>query len=158
LRKGLLGVNWLPKKTTPSQMGYGYEMKRKTVLIVSISLFLVPISGCSSSDSDEKATKDFTEAVEEIFGPSDTSSSVTVVESEAREWPSKFCSLEIGATREQVRNIMGEPTLSFRDQNANQDKYEAWGYDLTIFYDINDKASQIQANTDNVPCDTKFSK
>ena len=143
---------------TPSEKGYSYRMKRKTVLLVSILPFVLLLVSCSSSSSDEKAAKDLVETFLKNSGASEVASTATVVESEAREWPSKFCSLEIGATRDQVRKIMGEPTSSFRDQNANQDLYEAWGYDLTVFYDIDDKASTIQANSDNVPCETKFSE
>ena len=143
---------------TPSEKGYSYRMKRKTVLLVSILPFVLLLISCSSSSSDEKAAKDLVETFLKNSGASEVASTATVVESEAREWPSKFCSLEIGATRDQVRKVMGEPTLSFRDQNANQDQYSAWGYDLTVFYDIDDKASTIQANSDNVPCETKFSE
>lgn len=154
-------------------------MTRKMVLPACILPFVLLLVSCYSPNSEEKAANDLVvsgamEAFEENserrageellgeeflenIGASEVSSTATVVESEARKWPSKFCSLEIGATRDQVRKIMGEPTSSFRDQNANQDLYEAWGYDLTVFYDIDDKASQIQANTDNVPCETKFS-
>jgi hypothetical protein len=155
-------------------------MKRKMVLPACILPFVLLLVSCYSPDSEEKAANDLVvsgameaweknseqrageeEFIEEFLvdnGASEVPSTATVVESVAREWPSKFCSLEIGASRDEVRKIMGEPTLSFRDQNANQDIYEAWGYDLTVFYDIDDKASQIQANSENVPCETKFSK
>ena len=146
----------MTEKLTPFEMGYVFYVRQKAFFFVGILPFVVLLVSCGSSTSEEKAAKDLVEVVEEIFGPSDSSSAVIVDESSAREWPAKFCSLEIGATREQIQNVMGEPTQSFRDQTANQDKYEAWGYDLTIFYDINDKASQIQPNSDNVPCETKF--
>jgi hypothetical protein len=132
-------------------------VKQKAFFFVGILPFVVLLVSCGSSTSEEKTAKDLVEVVEEIFGPSDSSSDVIVDESSAREWPAKFCSLEIGSTREQIQKVMGEPTQLFRDQTANQDKYEAWGYDLTIFYDIDNKATQIQPNSDNVPCETKFS-
>ena len=55
-----------------------------------------------------------------------------------------------------MQAAMGEPTLTFSDSSANQDQYEAWGYSLTIFYDIDDLANVMQSNYDNVPCETKF--
>jgi hypothetical protein len=147
----------MTEKLTPFEMGYVFYVKQKAFFFVGILPFVVLLVSCGSSTSEEKTAKDLVEVVEEIFGPSDSSSDVIVDESSAREWPAKFCSLEIGATREQIQKVMGEPTQLFRDQTANQDKYEAWGYDLTIFYDIDNKATQIQPNSDNVPCETKFS-
>jgi hypothetical protein len=147
----------MTEKLTPFEMGYVFYVKQKAFFFVGILPFVVLLVSCGSSTSEEKTAKDLVEVVEEIFGPSDSSSDVIVDESSAREWPAKFCSLEIGSTREQIQKVMGEPTQLFRDQTANQDKYEAWGYDLTIFYDIDNKATQIQPNSDNVPCETKFS-
>ena len=122
---------------------------------MTTALFLV---GCSSKTSEEKAledaVKEFQETVGTVFG--EMSPTITVSKETAKSWPEKFCSLEVNMTKDQVRVVMGEPTLSFNDSTANQDQYEAWGYSLTIFYDIDDLTEIIQSNKDNVPCETKF--
>jgi hypothetical protein len=80
----------------------------------------------------------------------------TISRETARAWPEKFCGLTINMTRTEVRAIMGRPTASFEQSSWNQDQYSAWGYDLTIFYDINNLAEQMQSTYDNVPCGPKF--
>ena len=128
---------------------------KKFLVIVATAMFLV---GCSSKTSEEQAledaVKEFEETVATVFG--EMSPTITVSKETAKSWPEKFCSLETSISRDQVRVVMGEPTLSFNDSTANQDQYEAWGYSLTIFYDIDDLAEIIQSNNDNVPCETKF--
>jgi hypothetical protein len=59
-------------------------------------------------------------------------------------------------SKDQVRAVVDEPTNFFNDSTANQDQYDGWGYDLVIFYDIDDLAQQMQSSSDNVPCETKF--
>ncbi len=120
---------------------------------VLIAFLLV---ACSSKSPEEKAAEDALKALQQTFGTIDPASVVEVDEAIARTWPEKFCRLAVNMTRDEVQAVMGTPTRSLRDQNFNQDSYEAWGYDLTIFYDIDDRAEQIQPNSDNVPCETKF--
>ena len=128
---------------------------RKILIIAATALFLV---GCSSKTSEEKALddamKEFQETVGTVFG--EMSPTITVSKETAKSWPEKFCSLEVNMTKDQVRAVMGEPTNFFNDSTANQDQYDGWGYDLVIFYDIDDLAQQMQSNSDNVPCETKF--
>jgi hypothetical protein len=132
-------------------------MNRHTILAAVFLPLALTLASCSSSRPDEQAVKDAVEAPEGILGEPDSSATISEDESTARQWPTKFCSLDIGMTREQVREVMGEPTGWSRDQDANQDRYEAWGYNLTVFYDVDDRTTQIQPNSDNVPCETKFS-
>jgi len=133
---------------------------RRVHFVVFLGVLLL---GCSSQSAEEKAVEEATEevkeAIEELAETYDQSlpgSLVEVDEATARTWPEKFCSLVVDMTRDEVQAVMGTPTLTFRDQTANQDQYEAWGYSLTIFYDIDDRAEIIQTNDDNVPCETKF--
>ena len=114
------------------------------------------VTSCSSKSPEEKATEEAIQTFQELFGTVDPSSVVEVDEATAKSWPKKFCELVIDMTREEVQAVMGTPTLTFRDQTANQDQYEAWGYSLTVFYDTDDRAEIIQTNKDNVPCETKF--
>ena len=125
---------------------------RKLALVAVVIASLV---GCSSQSAEEKALEDAAKAMQEVFGSADSSSVVEVDEATAKQWPDKFCSLEVDMTRDEVQAIMGTPTMTYRDQSFNQDQYEAWGYGLTIFYDVDDKANQLQSNYENVPCETK---
>jgi outer membrane protein assembly factor BamE (lipoprotein component of BamABCDE complex) len=123
-----------------------------SVLVASFLVF-----GCSSKSQEEKAVEEAVEALQEIVGASEPASTATVDRETAKAWPEKFCTLEIDMTREQVQAIMGEPTAIYEDSNFNQDQYEAWGYVLTIFYDIDNLAQQIYTiDDDKVPCTTKF--
>ena len=127
-------------------------MRRITSVLIAVFLLI----SCSSKSPEEKAAEDALKLLQQTFGTIDPASVVEVDEEIARTWPEKFCRLVVNMTRDEVRAVMGIPTRSLRDQNFNQDSYEAWGYDLTIFYDIDDRAEQIQPNSDNVPCETKF--
>ena len=124
---------------------------KKTILFAVVAFTLV---GCSEKSDEEKAVEAIQEIVGDAFGSMPTVN--TVSKEGARTWPEKFCSLKVNMSREQVQAVMGEPTLTFNDSSANQDQYEAWGYSLTIFYDIDDLANVMQSNYDNVPCETKF--
>lgn len=114
------------------------------------------ITSCSSKSPEEKAAEEALKTLQDVFGTINPASVVEIDEAIAKTWPDKFCRLVVNMTRKEVQAVMGTPTRSLRNQNFNQDSYEAWGYDLTIFYDIDDRAEQIQPNSDNVPCDTKF--
>jgi len=127
-------------------------VRRITSVLIAVFLLI----SCSSKSPEEKAAEDALKLLQQTFGTIDPASVVEVDEEIARTWPEKFCRLVVNMTRDEVRAVMGIPTRSLRDQNFNQDSYEAWGYDLTIFYDIDDRAEQIQPNSDNVPCETKF--
>jgi hypothetical protein len=127
---------------------------RRTISVAIASLL---VFGCSSKSEEEKAVEEAVEALQEIVGASEPASAATVDRDTAKAWPEKFCTLEIDMTREQVQAVMGEPTAIYEDSNFNQDQYEAWGYSLTIFYDIGNLAEIIQTNDDGkVPCETKF--
>ena len=132
-------------------------MRRSSVETGFIGLLVIvafTLVGCSEKTEEEKGV----EAIQGVFGEAFGSapSENTISKEVARSWPEKFCSLEVNMSREQVQAAMGEPTLTFSDSSANQDQYEAWGYSLTIFYDIDDLANIMQSNDDNVPCETKF--
>lgn len=124
--------------------------------VISVLIAGCLLVACSSKSPEEKAAEEALKVLQETFGTIDPASVVEVDEETARTWPEKFCRLVVNMTRDEVQAVMGTPTRSRRDQNFNQDSYEAWGYDLTIFYDIDDRAEQIQPNSDNVPCETKF--
>jgi hypothetical protein len=133
----------------------------RRVLPVLAAVLLVV--SCSSKSPQEEAVEYAAEAlagleeeeVVEAFGGE--VGDLDVSEETARGWPEKFCSLEIGMTRDEVQAVMGTPTAIYRNQSANQDQYEAWGWMLTIFYDIDDRAEQIYSNdlaSGKVPCES----
>ena len=121
---------------------------------ICLALVAFTLVGCSEKSDEEKAVEAFQEIVGDAFGSVPTEN--TISKEIARTWPEKFCSLEVNMSRDQVQAVMGEPTSTFNDSTANQASYDAWGYGLTIFYDIDDLAQQMQSNYDNVPCETKF--
>lgn len=127
---------------------------RRLLGVIAVAFLVV---GCGSKSAEEKAAEDAVKQLQQLFGTIDPSSVVQVEEDTARQWPTKFCSLEVNMTRGEVQAIMGTPTMTYRNQQLNQDQYEAWGYDLTIFYDLDDTARQIQQSSGtDVPCETKF--
>ena len=71
------------------------------------------------------------------------------------EWPEKFCSLEIGMTRSEVRAIMGTPTQSYSDSSLNQDEWDGYNVGVTAFYDIDDRVEQLDDSigTSGLSCD-----
>lgn len=78
---------------------------------------------------------------------------VDVSRETARTWPEKFCSLEIGMSRREVQEIMGLPTHSTASSTNNTDNYNAWGFTLYIFYDVDDLVLKMTSLGDpSVPC------
>jgi len=155
---GILVSSWCDSALNTGQR-YDFLHFRRIVHVRRITSVLIAVFllvSCSSKSPEEKAAEDALKVLQQTFGTIDPASVVEVDEEIARTWPEKFCRLVVNMTRDEVRAVMGIPTRSLRDQNFNQDSYEAWGYDLTIFYDIDDRAEQIQPNSDNVPCETKF--
>jgi hypothetical protein len=121
------------------------------------------VASCSSKSPEEEAVEYAAEALaglqeeEVVEALGGEVGDLEVSEETARAWPEKFCSLEIGMTRDEVQAVMGTPTATYRNQAANQDQYEAWGWMLTIFYDIDDRAEQLYSNdlaSGKVPCES----
>ena len=67
---------------------------------------------------------------------------------EVRQWPAEFCSLQPGATKAEVTEVMGEPTGEFDGSGGEQPQltYDAYGYSFTVFLDINDEVDQLYVN------------
>lgn len=95
-----------------------------------------------------------------MIGPSsddgsDSEDSGEPTKAEVRAWPAKFCSLEKGMTRDEVRAVMGEPTEEYSGPDANQDQWDGYEVNVTAFYDIDDRVLQLDdsTGTSNLPCD-----
>lgn len=66
---------------------------------------------------------------------------------EVESWPAKWCTVQIGMTRAQVKQIMGQPTSEFgADTSTPQASWSAYDYDFTAFFDINDNVKQLDVN------------
>jgi outer membrane protein assembly factor BamE (lipoprotein component of BamABCDE complex) len=118
---------------------------RKTIASLFI-LLAITTSSCSSESSDpQPATTTIN-----FFSTDNTVSKETVL-----SWPAKFCSLTIGMSRKEVQAIMGTPTSTFSDSNANQDEWDGYNVNVTAFYDINDNVQQLDdsTGTSKLPCD-----
>lgn len=66
----------------------------------------------------------------------------------ARRWPAAWCSVAPGASREEIRGAMGEPTANYEDQ----DQWSGFGLNLTAFYDPDLAAYQLDVSSGDVPC------
>jgi hypothetical protein len=58
----------------------------------------------------------------------------------AKEWPEKFCSLDVNGTRKDVHAALGRPTAFFRTQIEKDDK------DVAAHYDKYEYQSEPQEN------------
>jgi hypothetical protein len=140
--------------------------------VVAVLAAVLLVASCSSKSSEEKAAEevaeaaieamidhDFEKILESLSGDEvgEAKEAVLVSEETARAWPDKFCSLEIGMTRDEVQAIMGTPTSTFRNRSFNLDSYDGWGWMLNIFYDVDDRAEQLQSYpsaSGKVPCES----
>lgn len=118
-------------------------------LLLTSTAFL--LGGCAESDQPSEAEQ-FEAALEEAgFTEQDADVRSNI---EVKSWLAKFCSLEPGMTRTEVREVMGEPTESFNDSTANQDSWSGYNVNVTAFYDIDDRVEQLDdsTGTSNLPC------
>ena len=122
---------------------------------ICLVLVVFALAGCSLMSDEEKNPERLVRI----------SNNETISEEGAQTWPEKFCSLELGATRDEVQAIMGQPTYSFTGPyydeyqfqiyilSNNQDWYRAWDYDLRVFYDMSDNVMVLNSNLYNIPCE-----
>jgi hypothetical protein len=55
----------------------------------------------------------------------------------AKEWPEKFCSLDVNGTRKDIHAALGRPTAFFRTQIEKDDKDMPAHYDIYEYYEDN---------------------
>jgi len=66
---------------------------------------------------------------------------------EVESWPANWCTVQVGMTRAQVKQIMGQPTSEFGPGTSTpQASWSAYDYDFTAFFDINDNVKQLDVN------------
>jgi hypothetical protein len=91
----------------------------------------------------------------------------------AKEWPEKFCSLDLAMPRSDVHKVMGRPTAIYRnqienydqDRRPNFDRYQ-YGYEyegesdapdyliLSIIYDVDERVQKLSASSvTDFPCE-----
>lgn len=61
------------------------------------------------------------------------------------QWVENWCDLEIGMSRDDVIDLMGEPTQEF-DAETGYEPQSQWGNGFTVFYDSAGAADSLQAN------------
>lgn len=112
-------------------------MVRKLCLMATFAALV----SCGSGNSGEQYdTNEFGQAV--------------VPKDVVQAWPEKFCSLQVGMSRDEVREVMGQPTSSYSDSSFNQDEWDGYNVSVTAFYDINDRVQQLDdsTGTSELPC------
>lgn len=126
------------------------RITRSSILALAVGV-AVSLSACGGQSQDEKAVSTLKE-VAKALNSNKVEGERT--KEEVRAWPAKFCSLNVKMTREQIRQVMGEPTMTFNDSNANQDQWSGYNVSLTAFYDIDDKVETLADSTgeSNLPC------
>jgi hypothetical protein len=85
----------------------------------------------------------------------------------AKGWAAKFCQAQIGATRAEMRAVMGNPTEEYTADEVEsgfepQMSWDAYQFHYTAFFDADDHVRQLDINdidlTDAekaaLPCDT----
>ena len=126
-------------------------MKSSRVFIPLLLVLVLPLGACGQS-KEEKAREQFKQALSNAGIT--TAPTATVSKEVARGWPTKFCSLTVGMTRDEIRAVMGEPSETYNDSSANQDQWKGWDLELTAFYNIDDVSISLDdsVGTANLPC------
>jgi len=134
------------KKLTITKMGRKNENYIKILVVL---LAVMPVVGCG--DESNKVTDGNLKVTSK-----DTVQEGGIVE-QAKQWPTKFCSLKIGMSRTETIKVMGKPTAQYSINEAANNGYqpqaswEAVDYNYTAFYDVNDNVKQLDDSSDQVP-------
>jgi hypothetical protein len=109
---------------------------------IALPVLLVFTFGCGGDDGSKSYPMN-------EFGMPDVPKEVV------KTWPEKFCSVEIGMTKDEVRSIMGAPTQSYSDSSFNQDEWDGYSVGVTAFYDIDDRVEILadSIGTSGLPCE-----
>jgi hypothetical protein len=133
-------------------------MKKKVLVVGLVLAVATTACGGGSKSSDSAAS---TTAQEELVKVDDSyplnkSGQPIVPKDVVKNWPGKFCTIQIGMTRAEARAIMGTPTSFFADSSANQDEWDGYNVSVTAFYDIADKVKQLDdsTSTSELPCES----
>ncbi|MGE4425018.1 MAG: hypothetical protein AB7G37_01035 [Solirubrobacteraceae bacterium] len=117
-------------------------MKRSAPAALVVALGALGFVGCGGSDSPPGLELEGAAIVRQASAD------------EVKRWKGTWCNLTIGQAQADVRKAMGEPTQSFPDQ----DSWDGFGTDLTVFYDEEMRARQLQAGEQVGDCErTRFS-
>lgn len=107
-------------------------MKARWIVIPALVL---AVGACGSSDGEQGVSA------------SSASNGGAGTEVAAKEWPSAWCDVQPGMSREEVEGLMGEPT------SVDEDGTMSWSwrnYLLIAFLDANDKVSSLLNNNDGI--------
>ena len=65
---------------------------------------------------------------------------------EVKQWPTKWCRVQPGMTKQEVIEIMGQPTEQYEGTNP-QVTYDAFEYHFTAFFGVDGTVRQLDTNT-----------
>lgn len=120
-------------------------MRRFVLLLVGLAL----LGGCKSDAGDKSANDATTTTAAAITG--EFGSSVTVPAKIAQAWIPKWCTVQPGQSRDELRKVMGTPTNDFGDQ----DQWEAFNLSFVAFYDSHFVAVTLQTDTERWTAEDK---
>ena len=84
-------------------------------------------------------------------GAGDPQGGAAPEQAQVRQWPAKWCQAEPGMTRQQMRDLMGEPTEEYTPENTPegfdpQMIWEAFEYHFTAYFNVDDRVRQLDVN------------
>ena len=112
-------------------------------------------------EGEEAATNVFVRDGDDWLLDREVESADEPTAAEVKQWPEKWCHVQPGMTKDEVIEIMGEPTGQFEGTNP-QLNYDAFEYGFTAFFGVDGTVRQLDANTINlapeqveaIPCET----
>ena len=82
----------------------------------------------------------------EAGGSGESTNSDELTAAEVKQWPEKWCQVRPGMTKDEVVEIMGEPTDEYEGTNP-QVSYDAYEYGFTAFFGVDGTVRQLDINT-----------
>jgi hypothetical protein len=120
----------------------------RKLIATSIACLTLGIAACGGGSSEKSAG--LAAPTNGVASPT-TSDEGLPSASMVKSWPSKWCEATIGMTRDQMRELMGEPTGEYTAANTPEgfDPQMSWdGYQwhFTAFFDVDDHVRQLDIN------------
>ena len=100
-------------------------------------------------EGEEAATNVFVHDGDDWLLDREVESADEPTAAEVKQRPEKWCQVQPGMTKDEVIEIMGEPTGQFAGTNP-QLNYDAFEYGFTAFFGVDGTVRQLDANTINL--------
>jgi hypothetical protein len=101
---------------------------RGRACVVLLTIALLSVSACGDDDSD-------------VAGILESSENISA--EEVAQWPEKWCSVQPGATRDDLVEVMGQPTSETEESLS----WSAFNYQFNAFLDVQGHIRQMDINT-----------